>query len=125
LIESHLSSWLAKVLGYTQMKLDTRQPLNRLGIDSLMAVELRNAIEIDFGIVIPVTSFLQGINLNQLAQQIYDRLASEDSSASSDVGEPKNASMQAKVSQLSDQEVDALLDKLLTWQVSEGDLTQA
>ena len=40
--------------------LDPKQPLSDLGLDSLMAVELKNRIEAEFGVSVPVTSISKG-----------------------------------------------------------------
>jgi NAD(P)-dependent dehydrogenase (short-subunit alcohol dehydrogenase family)/acyl carrier protein len=113
---SHLSKRVAKILGFAQTQVDVRQPLNRMGIDSLMAVELRNAIEADFGVSVPVTSFLKGLHLTQLAQELLDQLPDTA---------PADASAESTVTQLSDQEVDALLGDLLARSdVSLGTLLQ-
>ncbi|MCA1615511.1 MAG: beta-ketoacyl reductase, partial [Acidobacteria bacterium] len=52
LLQTYLREQLGRVLGVSPAKLDVRQPLNRLGLDSLMAVELKNRIEIDIGVLI-------------------------------------------------------------------------
>jgi len=66
----YLNNQIARVLGHTSLKLDTHQQLNRLGIDSLMGVELKNRIGSDLNVVIPAVTFLQGITLAQLTSQI-------------------------------------------------------
>ena len=55
-------------------KLDAQQLLNRLGIDSLMSVELKNRIGSDLNVVTPVTTFLQGITFEQLITQIMEQI---------------------------------------------------
>jgi myxalamid-type polyketide synthase MxaE and MxaD len=73
----YLSDQIAWVLGHTSLELDPHQQLNRLGIDSLMSVELKNRIGSDLDVVIPVTTFLQGITFAQLIVQITAQIAAE------------------------------------------------
>ena len=51
------------------------RPLRELGLDSVMAVEFRNAIESRFRVPIPVQSILSGPSLEQLAERILELLA--------------------------------------------------
>ena len=55
-------------------ELDIHQSLGNLGIDSLMAVELRNHVQASLGIVIPVAQLLQDPSISQLAQGICRRI---------------------------------------------------
>jgi acyl carrier protein len=65
---------IARVLGHTSLKLDAHQQLNRLGIDSLMSIELKNRIVSDLNVVIPVTTFLQGVTFEQLITLIVEQI---------------------------------------------------
>jgi acyl transferase domain-containing protein/surfactin synthase thioesterase subunit len=69
LLESNLRQLFAKVLGYPILKIDLQQPLFSLGLDSLMAVELKNKIETNLGITIPLENFL-GLSVVQCATQV-------------------------------------------------------
>lgn len=70
----YLNSQIARVLGHASLNLDIYQQLNRLGIDSLMSVELKNRIRADLSVVIPVTTFLKGVTFEQLITQILEQL---------------------------------------------------
>jgi amino acid adenylation domain-containing protein len=72
---AYLRRELARVLRLSEARVDVAQPLNRLGLDSLMAVELKNGIEADLGVVVPVVRFLQGPSIAQLAEQLVGLLA--------------------------------------------------
>lgn len=73
-LEKYLSEQIAGVSGLSAHKLDAYQQLNRLGLDSLMAVELKNRIGADLNVLLPVATFLQGITIEQLAQQVIQHL---------------------------------------------------
>jgi NADPH:quinone reductase-like Zn-dependent oxidoreductase len=75
MLEEYLRDAGGRVLGLPTSRLDVEQPLNRMGIDSLMAVELKNRIEADLAVEIPVLKFLEGASLSQLASYLRDRLA--------------------------------------------------
>lgn len=73
-LESYLCEQIARVLSLSSTKLDIYQQLNRLGIDSLMSVELKNRIHADLDVVVPVAMFLQGTTLDQLMTFILQQL---------------------------------------------------
>ena len=74
LLQSYLREQVARVLGLSPSKLDLEQPLSSLGLDSLMAVELKNRIAVDLGVNVPVVKFLQGFSVDQAVTQILDQL---------------------------------------------------
>ncbi len=73
----YLSEQIAKVIGLSACKIDGRQQLSRLGIDSLMSVELKNRIASDLQVVVPVARFLQGITLEQLTRHVLEHVEAE------------------------------------------------
>src|SRR5262249_28774553 len=67
LLESYLRDQLASKLGLPPSRLDIQLPLSHLGVDSLIAVELRTQIERDLGLVVPVVQLLDGPSVAGLA----------------------------------------------------------
>jgi acyl carrier protein len=111
LVEEFLVEQIAQVLKCSPSRVDAHQPLNRLGIDSLMAVELKNRVEADLETSVPVTALLQGPSLSQLATQLLEGL---DAPAADATLAPEEAEdgIEAQVEGLTDEEVDALLRDL-------------
>ncbi|MEI2583261.1 SDR family NAD(P)-dependent oxidoreductase [Scytonema sp. PRP1] len=64
---SYLCEQVAKVLGTSASKLDSKQALVNMGIDSLMALELRNLLNKHLGVDVPTMKLMQGLNIDQLA----------------------------------------------------------
>ncbi|MEH1968238.1 type I polyketide synthase [Nostoc sp.] len=105
LIQHYLLEEVAKVLRIPASKLDANQPLNDLGMDSLMAVELKNRIEADLGIDVPIANFLQGPSISIFATQLLaDMKLADYTSTENNL---------ISVDELSDDEVDSLLANLL------------
>ncbi len=61
---------VARILKLSPERIDARAPLGEFGMDSLMAVELRLAVEQRFGIVIPVLALSEGATLAVLANRV-------------------------------------------------------
>ena len=78
LLESYLREQVARVLRIAPSHVKPEQSLSSLGLDSLMAVELKNSIETNLGGVLSVTGFLQGSSIAQLATELFAQLSTPD-----------------------------------------------
>lgn len=74
LIESYLHEQITAVLELDPTDLDNHHPLDRLGMDSLMAMEIKNRIENDLEIVLPIVNLLEGPTVDSLAKQAIEFL---------------------------------------------------
>jgi len=70
MLRQYVREIVARVLGFAASKLDPDASLTALGLDSLMAVQLKNCIDGDLGIVIPMARFIRGPSVNEIASEI-------------------------------------------------------
>jgi myxalamid-type polyketide synthase MxaE and MxaD/epothilone polyketide synthase C/epothilone polyketide synthase D len=75
LARDYLRAEAARALGMRADRLDTDHPLSSLGFDSLMAVQLKNQIANDLGVVLPMILFLQGPSVDELVPAVLEALA--------------------------------------------------
>ncbi len=66
---TYLSQLLTKVTGISAAELNWQQTLATLGIDSLMAADLRRRIEVNLDIVVPIEYFA-GLSIDQFVTQV-------------------------------------------------------
>jgi acyl transferase domain-containing protein/acyl carrier protein len=130
-LEVQFREQVARVLRLPATALDVEQPLNGLGIDSLMAVELKNRIEADLGVTVPMVKFLEGPSVRDLAEMVAGQLVpilarAFGTAAGGAVGLPAGAAtiaaagldaptaghLLARLDELSDSQVDSLLYEL-------------
>ena len=74
LAQQYLNKQVSDVLGLDAGRLHLEQPLDTLGMDSLMALELKNRLELDLQIDLPVVNLLQGPTITDLSSQLLDFL---------------------------------------------------
>ncbi len=127
LVQAYLGEQVARVLGFSASRLDVDQPLSNLGLDSLMAVELKNRISVDLGVNLPMVKFLQGPSVAQAATQILEQLTAELSTSpvsltpavgdrdekSKNGDDDADGKLLAKLDELSDDEVNSMLIDML------------
>jgi acyl carrier protein len=68
---------VARIMKLAVDRVEPQRPLAELGMDSLMAVELRLAVEQRFGISIPLLALSEGATLTAMAGRIVRGLSSE------------------------------------------------
>lgn len=77
LIEEDLCGRLIRLLKPSAARLDVSMALYGLGVDSLVAAELKNNLAEDFGLDLPITAFLEEISISQLAVKVLERITVE------------------------------------------------
>jgi amino acid adenylation domain-containing protein len=90
-LEAHLRARLAAVLRMAPGRVDADRPVTALGLDSLMALEVKNAVERDLGLPLPIRALLAGPTLRTLAADLLSRLeaaaGADDGAGEADDGE--------------------------------------
>ena len=74
-VTARLAQRILAIMGHAKgSTLATDQPLTELGLDSLMAVRIRNTVRADFGVEPPVALLLQGASLTDLTVDLTRQL---------------------------------------------------
>ncbi len=79
LMESYLINLLANILDIDPDCLEPQQSLSLIGLDSLNAAEIQNRLETTMGVFWPMTRFLQGQTVSQLATEAIEKLTASPS----------------------------------------------
>ncbi|MFD2264877.1 SDR family NAD(P)-dependent oxidoreductase [Lacibacterium aquatile] len=81
LVAGLLGEEVAQIMRLPADKLDHHKPIADLGMDSLMAVELRMAVEARFGVELPVLSLSDGTTLSGMADKLVGSLTGDEAPA--------------------------------------------
>jgi acyl carrier protein len=105
---SHVQNLVAHVLRLSPSEVSVEQPLNLIGgLDSLMAIEIKNRLETGLGIELPLVRLLEGPTIVEFAEIILQEL----SAVPAEDGDEKFAEVLERVKNLSDEEVQAMLEQ--------------
>jgi len=120
---------LAKVMETKPEQIDPSVPLPSLGLDSLMAMDLKTAIDNSFAVKVPMLALMKGNSIEQLAQQVAVSITAENVTSAAAADEapsarnkyhelPKELDLEiaermiAKLDEFADEEVDRMLELL-------------
>lgn len=89
LLVDNIRIYLGQVLRLDPARIDLDRPIQFLGLDSIMAIELKSMVERRLSVNLPIASLLQGPSVAQLSTQISEQLRSSAEPAS-DLGEAEH-----------------------------------
>lgn len=69
-LEGYLKGHIARVLSVAPARLDPHRSLLTLGLDSLTSIEIKNRIEAELSVTIPIVQLLKGPSISQLAARL-------------------------------------------------------
>ncbi|MBW4633665.1 MAG: type I polyketide synthase [Iphinoe sp. HA4291-MV1] len=110
LLATHIRSQIAKVLALSSPEqIEPRQRLFDLGIDSLMAVELKNWLEASLRCSLRSTLIFDYPTVEALVNYLATEILSIETSANMNESDAADSNVLAEVEQLSEEEAEALL----------------
>jgi acyl carrier protein len=125
MLELFLKQGIARSLQLDPGQLDSNACLDTIGLDSLMTIELKQRVESGLGVSLAMTELVHEMTIAGLAGRLAETLAehpggphhSSNGSAAgvaSVVSDGEARRVLAQLDQLSDEEVSALLDRMLS-----------
>ncbi|MFF4568533.1 amino acid adenylation domain-containing protein [Streptomyces sp. NPDC001410] len=73
-----VTSTVARALRAPEAELDRHEPLPNLGLDSLMALEVKDKLSAQLGVSLPLAAFLEGRSVADLGEHVRSLLAGPD-----------------------------------------------
>ena len=97
-VETYVQERIAATLGMSPAELEATQPLKQLGLDSLMAVELKNQVEANLDIELPLEVFSEDMSsadlaarVTAIAARVHGGQAAEPAAAPAETAAPAEA----------------------------------
>jgi acyl carrier protein len=117
-LEQFLVEQAASALGLSAAtSVNRKVPLNEQGLDSLLAVEMRNAIAAALGCSLPASLLFDYPSINALGRHLLDDVLRQSAIGGGDSRQPGSASpkdvLEADIESLSDEEAERLLSQEL------------
>lgn len=109
----HLRGQLAQVLALDLAAVDADRSIVELGLDSLMAMELRNRLESQLKLAVPVADLLEGPTPRRLATIVADQMQLGTDAGPEASAEDEAARLLEQIDELSEADLDAQLARLL------------
>ncbi|HVX57904.1 MAG TPA: beta-ketoacyl reductase, partial [Candidatus Saccharimonadales bacterium] len=71
-LPTYLRNEVARLIGYSPEDIHLETGLNELGVDSLMAVRLRNRLKADWNLEAPIVKFMENPSIRALAESLQE-----------------------------------------------------
>ena len=114
-VRTYLGQQIARTLGMEAAAVGVDEPLTHLGIDSLMAMEIKNRVENELSVTISIVRFLEGPTISGLTAMLLPQLAQEPPDSDVAPTDEEEVDMELAIAELaskSEEEAAALLEKL-------------
>src|SRR5262249_21652948 len=106
LLEAYMRDLLARAMGTSPARIDLQQSLFNLGLDSLIAVEVRNRIQADLGVNVPLAKLMKSASVSAFAVYVGEQLIERGRGERSRTAHGDNAAQAKASATISDKHLD-------------------
>lgn len=113
-LSAYLTQQIAQTLDMEPEAVGKDEPLTHLGIDSLMAMEIKNRVEKELSVTISIARFLEGPTISGLTAMLLPQLAEKSADSTASSAEEEGFDMDRAIAALastSEEEAAALLER--------------
>ncbi|WP_230253331.1 type I polyketide synthase [Rhodopirellula halodulae] len=93
-LREYFATELARLMGWEAEQIDVKQKLSELGMDSLIAMELKNNLEQRLAITIPMSALVESPSINSLVSHVVSQFGDGDGSKATDKTTAKGSGKQ-------------------------------
>ncbi len=83
ILKKHVTETIARILGASAAKIDPETPINNMGLDSLMANQLRNWIHVHLDVEFSMMKIMRGPSINELSNLLLNEMGDLSAEAGS------------------------------------------
>lgn len=87
-LQEQIRVQLGRVLRLQPERIDLDRPIQYLGLDSIMAIELKNQVERDLKVSLPIAALLKGPSVIQLSTMLLEQLEKSAQASPTPLSEP-------------------------------------
>src|SRR5262249_23200742 len=106
LLERYMRDLLARAMGTSPARIDLQQSLFNLGVDSLIAVEVRNRVHADLGVNVPLAKLMKSASISSFAVYVGEQLIERGRGERSRTAHGDNAAQAKASATISDKHLD-------------------
>ncbi len=110
LLTNYMQELVAQAIGISASQLDVQQPLNYMGIDSLIAMKLRNRFRTDLEIDVSAIKFMEDTSIVSLAIELSPSLINAQGSFTASVNQSQIPSQDEQIASVMDGNDDDWLE---------------
>ena len=110
LLTTYIQEQVAQAIGISASQLDIQQPVNYMGIDSLIAVKLRNRFRTDLEIDVSAIKFMEDASIASLAIELSPSLINAQGSFTASVSQSQIPSQDEQIATMIDGNDDDWLE---------------
>jgi len=124
LLTKYFRKLISGILGLKETEIKSDMPLNSIGLDSLMAIELKNKVNIELGVDLNIVRYMEDTNIMKLAEELKEHLKEKIKSNGSALNggtknikheiteDEKTRDLLENLDNLSEAELDKLLNEI-------------
>ena len=123
LLQEYFRKLISSIMGLEPEDIEPDIPLSSMGLDSLMAIELKNRVNIELGVNLNLVRYMEETDINQLSSELKEQIpklldksanvANAKVKTSTEKSEEEKArDLLAGLDNLSEEELDKLLKEM-------------